>query len=97
FSGVPGAALTPMAPAGDAAITWPSARSVSCVDCVEKWNERMTFAGLSASGPSAGLPATSRCDSVKPQAPCIGVFGSDAQFAALAGEGVAPSVVLIVA
>ena len=54
----------------------------------------MMFAGLSASGPSAGFAATAKCEAVKPQAPCMGAFGSVAQ---LAGFIVGPSVVLIVA
>ena len=70
------------------------ARSVSRVATVLKWKDTTTFAGFSASGPSAGFAATSRCEAVKPQAPCIGAFGSVAQFAGLM---VAPSVDLMVA
>ena len=84
-----------MAGAGAAGlkIVRPSARSVSRVATVVKWNETITLAGFSASGPSAGLAATSRCEAVKPQAPCIGAPVSVAQFAGLM---VAPSVVLMV-
>src|SRR5690349_13706382 len=95
LSGIPGGALTAMAGTGAAGlkIVRPSARSVSRVATVVKWNETITFAGFSARGPSAGFAATSRCEAVKPQAPCIGAPVRPAQFAGLM---VAPSVVLMV-
>src|SRR5688572_27281713 len=89
FSGTLNAGFTAIAGAGEPNVMRPSARSVSRVDCVEKWNDRITFAGFT---PVAA--ATAKCEAVKPQEPCIGAFGRAAQ---LAGFTAAPSVVLIVA
>src|SRR3954465_3920877 len=87
---------TPMAGTGAAGLKMicPNASSVSRVATVLKCAEMMMLAGFNANGPSAGFAATAKCEYVKPQAPCIGAFGRDAQFA---GFGVAPKVVLIVA
>src|SRR4029079_15011471 len=75
---------TPMAGVGAAGLKMicPSASSVSRVATVLKCAEMMMLAELSASGPSAELAATAKCEAVKPQAPCIGAFGSVAQLAA---------------
>ena len=74
---MPSAAFTAIAGAvGEPKMMRPSARSVSRVDCVEKWNERMHVRGIHA----AWRAATAKCEAVKPQAPCIGAFGSVAQF-----------------
>src|SRR4029079_7948526 len=94
FSGI-AVGATAMAGAGAAGlkIVRPSARSVSRAATVVKGNETITLAGFSASGPSAGLAATSRCEAVKPQAPCIGAPVKAAQFA---GVILAPNVDLMV-